>query len=69
MRAQFALGPSQVHLKLSSIDLEERIRALIQEIVQANNLETLNEWGAELERLLALERTLLPVCIRVRDKK
>jgi len=69
MRAQFALGPSQVHGKVSSVDLEERIRALIHEIVQTTNLETLNGLGTELERLLTLERALAPVCIKVRDKR
>jgi hypothetical protein len=68
MRPQFAVGPSQIHVKVSSIDLEERIRALITEIVQATNVETLNGLGAELERLLDLERTLAPVRINVRDR-
>jgi hypothetical protein len=61
MRAQIALGPSQVHVKGVNIDLDDRIRALIKAIVDTTDRETLQTLGAELERLLALERTLTPI--------
>lgn len=63
MQAQIALGPSQAHVKVVSIDLDDRIRALIKAIVEATDRETLKTLGAELERLLALERMLAPIYI------
>jgi hypothetical protein len=60
MQGQVALGPSQVHVKVVSIHLEDRIRALIKAIVETRDVAALNGLGAELQRLLVLERAFLP---------
>jgi hypothetical protein len=60
MQGHVALGPSQVHVKVVSIDLEDRIRALIKAIVETRDVAALKALGAELQRLLVLERAFLP---------
>lgn len=64
MQGHVALGPSQVQVKIISIDLEDRIRALIKAIVETTDLVALNALGAELQRLLVLERTLAPIHLK-----
>ena len=61
MQGHIALGPSQVEVKIVTIDLEDRIRALIKAIVETTDLVALNSLGTELQRLLVLERTLAPM--------
>ena len=58
MQGHTALGRPQVHVKVN-VDLEDRIRALIKAIVETTDLVALNALGAELQRLLEVERTLL----------
>jgi hypothetical protein len=57
MQGNVALGRSQFYVKVISVDLEDRIRALIKTIVETTDLASLNALGAELQELLALERT------------
>lgn len=64
MQGHVALGPSQVQVKIISIDLEDRIRALIKAIVETTDVVALNSLGAELQRLLLLERTLSPIYLK-----
>jgi len=59
MQGHIGLGPSQVRVKIVTIDLEDRIRALIKAIVETTDLVELNVLGTELQRLLMLERTLV----------
>jgi hypothetical protein len=64
MQGHVALGPSQVQVKIISIDLEDRIRALIKAIVETTDVVALNSLGADLQRLLVLERTLAPIHLK-----
>lgn len=61
MQGHIALGPSQVEVKIVTIDLEDHIRALIKAIVETTDPVALDALGTELQRLLVLERKLTPM--------
>ena len=54
---------------MASIDLDERIRALIKLMVDETDPVMINAVGTALERLLALERTTVPTRVEAFGKR